>query len=69
MEHIENLMGTHWELGGNTLGTTRKMKKTPPLAPNPEEKKLRSLECMMCLLIGCMQILFLKLAFTIFGLN
>jgi hypothetical protein len=26
-EHIGNLMGTHWELRGNTLGTKEKWQK------------------------------------------
>jgi hypothetical protein len=27
-EHIEIVMGNHWELEGNMLGTKKKMKKT-----------------------------------------
>jgi len=38
---------------------------TPPL-PHPREKKGRPLHSMTRLLIGCMEILFLKLAATIF---
>jgi len=34
-EHIENLMGTHWELEGNMLGT----KEKNPLAPHPKLKR------------------------------
>jgi hypothetical protein len=52
-EHIENLMGTHWELEGNMLGTKE---KNPP-APHPKlkrvrerEKKKRHFECMLSLL-------------------
>jgi hypothetical protein len=29
--HIENLMGTHWELDRNMLGTTEKRKENPAL--------------------------------------
>jgi len=29
MEHVENVMGTHWELEGNMLGTKEKRKKIP----------------------------------------
>jgi hypothetical protein len=55
--------GTHWELGehnGNSLGKKGKM-KIPSLTVQPKRKKLGPLECMMCPLIGCMQILFLNL--------
>jgi hypothetical protein len=33
-EHFGNLMGTPWEIVGNTLGTNKKTKNPPPL-PNP----------------------------------
>jgi hypothetical protein len=32
-EHIENLVGTHWKIKGNILGTKGKWKKFPPLPP------------------------------------
>jgi hypothetical protein len=35
-EHIENLMGTHWELEGNMLGTKEKLKKPSPPHPHPK---------------------------------
>ncbi len=48
-EHIGNLMGTHWELKGNTLGTKGKWEKNPPGSPTPQNlkgKKARH-ECML----------------------
>ncbi len=32
-EHIGNLVGTHWELEGNMLGTKEKLKKPSPHTP------------------------------------
>jgi hypothetical protein len=46
-------MGTHWEKKGKM--------KIPSPTIQPKRKKLGPLECMMCLFIGCMQILFLNL--------
>jgi len=44
-EHIENLMGIHWELEGNMLETKEKRKKksSPPFQ-NLKEKKSRHFE-------------------------
>jgi hypothetical protein len=44
-EHIENLMGRHWELKGNTLGTKEKWKKN--LSPPTLREKARHLECLL----------------------
>jgi hypothetical protein len=60
-EHFGNLMGTHWELEGNMLGTKEKIFPPPPHpAPkkNLKDKKSRHFECMLSLPIG-----------TIFGLG
>jgi len=39
-EHLENLIGTHWELEGNMLGTKGKRKEIlPPSPPQPEALK------------------------------
>jgi hypothetical protein len=70
-EHIENLMGTHWEFEKNMLGT-KEMKKSPitTLAhPKLKRKKSRHFECMLSLPIGCMKFLSPKLFITIFGLG
>jgi len=34
-EHLENLIGTHWELEGNMLGTKGKRKEILPPPPPP----------------------------------
>jgi len=72
-EHIETIMGTHWELEGNMLRTKEKWKKilpsTPPKTQNLKEKKSRHVECMLSLAIGCMKFLFPKLFITIFDLG
>jgi hypothetical protein len=46
-EHIGNLMGTHWELEVNMLGTKENWKKSSPHPQNLKEKKSRRLECML----------------------
>jgi hypothetical protein len=43
--------------------------KKKPLSTHPQEKKGKPLHFIMCLLIGCMEILFIKLATIIFGLG
>jgi hypothetical protein len=48
-------MGTNWK---------QQNKQQNPALPHTQRKKnLRHLECMLSLLIGCMQILFLKISF------
>jgi hypothetical protein len=44
-EHIGNLMGIHWELEGNMLGTKEKMKKIlpPPPFQKLKRKKIKAL--------------------------
>jgi hypothetical protein len=54
---LGNILGTHWELEGNILGTKEK------------EKKSRHFECILSPTIGCMKFLFPKLFVTIFGLG
>jgi hypothetical protein len=58
-------MGTHvktqWEHGEKTKITNSMPLKPPPPKVPPK--------CVFHYLIGCMQILFLKLVITIFGLN
>jgi hypothetical protein len=57
---------------GKTLGIWweyKKLKKSMPTKLFPKGKKVSPLKCMFCYLIGCMQILFLKLVVMIFGLN
>jgi hypothetical protein len=68
-EHIGNLMGTHWELEGNMVGTKDFKKKSSPLNPKHKRKKSRRFECKLSLPIGCMKFLFPKLFGTIFGLG
>jgi hypothetical protein len=48
-EHIGNLMGTHWELEGNMVGTKDFLIKIlpPPSTQNIKEKKSRHFECML----------------------
>jgi hypothetical protein len=55
-------MGTHWK---------QKNKQQNPALPQTQKKKknLGHLECMLSLLIGCMQILFLKISFYHFHLR
>jgi hypothetical protein len=38
---LMNLMGTHWELEGNMLGTRKKEKKNPPVPPPPQPQNLK----------------------------
>jgi hypothetical protein len=72
-EHIWNILGTHWELEGNMLGTKEKILALPPPPPPfsklKRKRKSRHVECMMSLPIGCMKFLFPKLFVTIFGLG
>ncbi len=74
-ECIGNLMGIHWELERNILGTKGKMKKILPLPPfSPTQnlkgkKKSRHFEFMLSLPIGWMKFLFPKPLVTIFGLG
>jgi hypothetical protein len=62
VEHVENVMGTHWELERNMLGTKVKRKRSP--TPKLKRKKSRHFECMLSLPIGCMKFLFSKLFVT-----
>jgi hypothetical protein len=66
-------MSGTWELfawnGKTTLLTKCNLKKKPPLLSTHKKKKVRPLHSMARLLIGCMKIIFLKLAATIFGLD
>ncbi len=56
--------------GQSTLHTKHNLQKKSPSSPTPATRqKGRPLHCMTRLLIGCMEILFLKLAATIFGLD
>jgi hypothetical protein len=60
-EHIgnfKNLMGIHWELKGNTLGTREKWKKNPLFFLRA--KKQGTLSACLGLPIGCMKFLFPK---------
>jgi len=44
-EHIENLMGTHWELDGNMLRTGKNEKKSSPQPlPHPKLKRKRKIQ-------------------------
>jgi len=56
MEHVENMMGTHWELEGNP-----KKKEKRSTTPKLKRNKSRHFECMLSLPIGCMKFLFPKL--------
>jgi hypothetical protein len=66
-------MSGTWELfawnGKSTLLTKCNLKKKTSPTEHPQEKKVRPLHSMARLLIGCMKIIFLKLAATIFGLD
>jgi hypothetical protein len=44
-EHIGNLMGTHWELEGNMVGTKDFLIKIlpPPFNPKHKRKKIKAL--------------------------
>jgi hypothetical protein len=66
-----NLMGTHWELERNMLGTKIKRKNLllPLPPPKLKRKKLRHFERMLSLPIGCMKFLFQNLFITILGLG
>jgi hypothetical protein len=57
-EHIGNLMGTHWVLEGNMLGTKEKW-----------EKNQRTLRSCWAFMLTRMKFLFPKLFVTIFGLG
>ncbi len=63
-EHIGNLVGIHWELEENMLGTKEKQKK-----PSPHTPAQNFCECMLQPTIGCMYFWFSKLLVTIFGLG
>jgi hypothetical protein len=52
MEHVENVMGTHWE-------QNKKEKKSP--TPRLKRKKSRHFECMLSLPIGCMKFFISKI--------
>jgi hypothetical protein len=41
-EHIWNILGTHWELEGNMLGTKEKILALPP--PSPLSQNLKEKE-------------------------
>jgi hypothetical protein len=58
-------MSGTWELFDLNLPTPKKKKNTPHI----RKIKGRPLHSMTLLLIGCMEILFLRLATTIFGLD
>ncbi len=54
----------------STFHTKHNLKKNPyPLPPPPTRKKRKPFHSMTHLLIGCMEILLLKLATTIFGMD
>jgi hypothetical protein len=74
---LRNMVGTHWELKGNTIGTHYEPRKNekksshPPHPPPPnfKGKKSSHLDCILGLAIGCMKFLFPKEFITIFGLG
>jgi hypothetical protein len=74
---IRNMVGTHWELKGNTVGThivnqgkNEKNSSPHPLPPqNFKGKNSSHLGCILGLPIGCMKFLFPKEFITIFGLG
>jgi hypothetical protein len=53
---------------GNPLSSPNTTWKKTPFHP-PTRKKGKPLHLIMCLLIGCMEILFIKLVAIIFGLG
>ncbi len=63
-EHIGNLVGTHWELEGNMLGTKEKQKKPSPHTPTQNFH-----ECMLQPTHPLHVFLFPELLVTIFGLG
>jgi hypothetical protein len=62
-EHDWNTRIPHWE---------QKRKKKPPPTPKPKKqtkKKTKALECILSILIGCLNFLFSKLLITTFNLG